>query len=248
MCSDAPKIVGHFRKLWTTASAGGAAALQEGGSWPFSFLTIGPRSEWHQAVAIIGHEQHPFSVRSPLILDNKSCKSRSTVQIRPYFEGSSSAAFDKQPRGDGAALGRSQIVDGAPPAAYLDVIGYAGVPSIWPFARPDMEYNINTWTAGSTEALAFSCPVMGRRRFSCYFQNRTETSTLQARFTGVQMIDDSMHESTLLNATGIAQGKETSYHLDIDVDAFQWIRFYSLVEGGGSDSIGNGEVSFVVRD
>lgn len=238
MCERAPNIVEHFRQLWATNQVDLPNTGQIGTSKPFHFLTIGPRSEWHQAVAIIGHERHVFSVRSPLVLPNEPA---STVQVRPYFEGSRSTAMERQPRFDGT--GRQTIVDTEAPSAYLEVIAYDAVPSVWPFARPDMQYNNGNWTVASTEAVSFSCPVMGRRRLSVYFRADDETSTFY-RFTGATVIDDSLHESEIKAVASATVGTYVSLHLDVDTDAYQWVRMYNRATAGFT----HGEFGFIVRD
>jgi len=242
MCSDAPNIVFEDRKLWSYLRGTDPKASQLSFSAPFQFLTIGPESEWHQAAAYIGTKKYLFSARAPLIIP-QACPP-STVIIRPFRRAQAGGTGDigPQPRtfspDDGVVVPATENA-----AAFLHVVAYDKLPSVWPFVRPDLEYQQTYGTAAvpwsSTETKTFSCPVMGRRRFSWYAQqNSGDLGLINYRFTGLTAFDDSLREETLLDSSidTSTAGFTWSRHLDVDSDSYDWITLYidTAIVGGGS--------------
>jgi len=247
---QAPKIVDRFRERMgaTRFLTDAQGPTQKGISGGWQMLTIGPRSEWHQAVALYGNEVHPFSVRSPLILPWGD-----TAQIRPYFRGS--VVGDVLPRQPTQSSPDPTVcIDPvSPPAAFLEVVAYDDVPSVFPFARPDMEYVAPFQGLGSTEAVHFSCPVMGRRKLSVYFK-RDDEEAITARFTGCWFEDDTLRETEIRAAEAFAfnagagttsPGDSVSLHLDLESDAFLWVKMYAQ---SGATGISHFGANFLVRD
>lgn len=247
MCSSAPNITSQFRERVGARSSKSGALTRKAFSAESQFITIGPRSEWHQATAQIGSEVWPFSVRSPLILP----KPDATVVIRPFFEGSVTGdVLPRQPLQwspdntvvtSGAVDAVSTVKGDGQPLAFLEVIAYDAVPDIWPLARPDAEYypsaSPDHASAVSTEGVYFSCPVMGRRRLSVYGMGSSDVS-FNYRFTGCWFEDDSLRETEILAQQTVATATPAtgwSRHLNIDSDAFMWIKCYVKAANPGYD-------------